>query len=125
MSTESVIGSTFVFKVLFVDQTNTPVAVLDPTISVFYVNTIGLKISYVIEAPMSPVAPAETGRFYYPFLIPTSFIDGDILYGEMKASDPLGSGLLARVEEAITLISANRGSAGRSGGLIASFIRPF
>lgn len=121
MTTQAILGSNYTFQVLFVDGTNTPIAVLNPTIDIFSFSQTGVKQSLISGAPMDPVTPAETGRYTYVFTVPTTFNDGDTIHAEMRGEDPVtGSYLL--VEEDILVISVNRGL-GSPGGLISSFIK--
>ena len=118
---EAVISKPFTFQVLFVDFMNNPVAVDNPTISIFTFSLAGVK-QVLVAAAMNPAAPVEVGRYTYTYTIPASFTDGDSLYGEMTGEEP-GSGVLSRVEQPLTLISANRGSGGGYTGLIARFVK--
>jgi hypothetical protein len=116
---EVVIGQPFTFSVLFVDASNTPIAVTSPAITIFNFSALGVKQT-LISAALSEVTPAETGRYIYVYTIPGTFTDGDTIYGEMSGTDP-GSGDLTRVTQTLTLISSNRGLGGAYPGLIARF----
>lgn len=127
MSAEAVIGTTFVFQVLFVDENDIPIAVNDPEIDIYYFDNLGNRIDMVVAATMPDVVPAETGRYVYPILISTAtFVDGDTIYGLMRGTNP-GTGLTTHVEETLDLVSASRASGGGTGTsgcrMTASFIR--
>jgi len=123
MATEAVIGTPFVFQVLFVDELNTPIAVLTPTINIYYFNAVGTRVDLVVGSAMTPVVPAEVGRYVFPFMIPLTFVDGDALYGLMSGVNP-STFNSTHVEEAVTAISASRGSGGGgSCGMRASFLK--
>lgn len=118
---QAVIGDPFTFAVLFVDATNTPIAVNNPVIEIYNFSAIGAKQT-LISAALIDAVPAETGRYTYTYTIPTTMTDGDALYGQMEGTDPT-SGLVSRVEQDITVISSNRGLGGGYPGLIAQFVK--
>jgi len=118
---EAVIGSPFTFTVLFVDATNTPIAVNNPAILIYNFTGAGAKQT-LVSAALVEAVPAEVGRYTYTYTIPTTFTDGDALYGLMEGTDP-GSGLVSRAEQELTLISSNRGLGGGYPGLIAQFVK--
>ncbi len=120
-ATQAVLGSAYTFQVLFVDGTNTPIAVLSPTIDIFSYSQTGVKQPLVTGGTLDPVTPAETGRYTYVFTVPTTFNDGDTIHAEMRGEDP-ATGLELLVGEDLLVISANRGL-GCPGGLITNFIK--
>ena len=117
---EVVLGSVYTFQVLFVDGTNTPVVVTNPTIDVFSFSQTGVKQALIIAQAMDLATPAETGRYTYTYTIPITMDDGDSIYAEMQGTDS-GTGDLYRFEEYVTVISLNRGL-GSQPGMKASFI---
>ena len=119
---EAVIGLPFTFSILFVDAINEPMAVDNPTITVFNFSAIGAKQIWVDQQLMSPAVPAEVGRYIYSFTIPASFSDGEALYAEMTGTE-VGPGLLCRAEQSLVAISSNRGTGGAYSGLTAHFIK--
>ena len=122
MSAEAIIGQTHVFQVLFVDATNTPIAVLSPEIEVFYYDNLGIKQVVVATTAMTDDV-TETGRYVYPYTIPTSFADGDTLYGLMSGINPSTSDSTL-VEETVNLVAATRATGGAvTGGLRAQFVK--
>lgn len=119
MALQAVIGTPFTFEVLFVDGTNTPIAVNNPLISVFTFTSTGVKQT-LVSAPLVAATPVEVGRYTYTYAVPTSFQDGDSLYGEMTGEDPL-SLLTLRAEQQVVTISETRGR-GCCCGLVARFV---
>jgi len=123
MAAEALLGSTFVFQVLFVDELNTPIAVTSPTIDVFYFDDVGDRVDVVSGAAMSDAVPAEVGRYVYPVLISTvTFSDGDTIYGEMSGTNPSTS-LTTQVEVTVNLVSSARASVSTWSGLRDSFVK--
>jgi len=128
MALQAVIGQPFTFEVLFVDDTNTPINVNNPTINIFTFTPLGGKQT-LVSSPMVPVVPPETGRYVYTYMIPTTFNDGDSIYGEMGGVDPTTS-LNMITEQQVVAISANRGQGGGGSiggacccGLVANFVK--
>lgn len=90
MAVDAFIAEPFIFQTLFVDPAGTPVLVLSPNITIFRMDPLtGDEISMVVAGPMSPVFPPELGRFVFPYVIPSTLLDGDILYAETRATDPV------------------------------------
>jgi len=114
---EAIIGNTWTFQVLFMDSLNIPVAVLNPWITVFQYATGAKEV--LVSQPMVPSIPAEVGRYVYAYVVPTSFHEGDTIYGEMTGEEP-GTGLVSRVEELLTLVYVDHGG---YPGLIARFVK--
>lgn len=123
MAAEAVIGTTFVFQVLFVDENDVPIAVNDPEIDIYYFDVVGDRVDLVVDTPMPPVVPAEVGRYVFPLLIANTFVDGDTIYGLMSGVNP-GTGQSTHIEETVNLVSATRAGGGDSGcRMRASFIK--
>jgi hypothetical protein len=123
MAAEVVAGEIHVFQVLFVDELNTPIAVNDPEIDIYYFDDGGGRVDLVVDATMTAVVPAETGRYVYPFtVLATVFEDGDTLYGKMSGVNP-GTGLATFVEETVNVVSPNRALGAVPVGMIASFVK--
>lgn len=121
MAEQAVIGNTYVFQVLFLDGNNNPVApAVGPTIDIFSYSAAGAKNALVTGAAMVASVPVEVGRYVYPYAIPTTFSDGDMLYGEVYAED--GVGTVLRVTREVMLIAATRSGSYNNAGLIARFI---
>ncbi len=120
---EVVIGNTFVFQVLFLDDDGTAIDVLTPTIDVFHYNAFGVKQVIVTGAAMTN-DPSQTGRYVYPQFINTTFLDGDTLYGTMMGVHPITSDDAVE-EQTVDLVSADRAGGGGTvlGGLRARFVK--
>ena len=84
MSADAVIGDVFVFQILFVDELNIPINVTNPEIEVYYFDDTGVRID-LASGPLIPATPVETGRYVFPYIVPDTFEDGDVIYGEMSA----------------------------------------
>lgn len=115
MASQALIGSAYTFQSLFVDAVGVPMAVGSPVITVFSYSASGVKQPLVSAQAMSAVTPAETGRYTYTYTIPTTFTDGDMLYGEMSADDLGNPGTTVRETQQVVIISSNRGTGGSSG----------
>jgi|SRR3989338_7169021 len=121
MVEQAVIGNVFVFQVRFLDVNNDPLApVVGPTIDIFSFSTSGVKNPLVTVGAMTPVVPAEVGRYVYAYTVPVTFTDGDMLYGEVYAED--GGGTVIRLSWEVALIAATRSGAFNNAGLTARFI---
>ena len=110
---EAVLGHTFTFQTMFVDPANVPIAVNSPAITVYSFSGTGVR-QVLASGAMSPAIPAEVGRYVYAYTIPTTFNDGDTVYGDMTGIDPVTL-LTLRAEEAVSVISAYRGAHGYPG----------
>jgi hypothetical protein len=124
MAAEAVIGTDHVFQVIFIDlDTGQPLAVNNPTIDVFHYNALGARVDDVASAAMT-LDVTEVGRYSYLFPIPTTFVDGDTLYGYMTGEKP-ASTKLAVAEQTLNLVSADRahGGGGTVCGLRAQFVK--
>lgn len=120
MAEQAVIGNTYVFQALFVDGAGVPFApAVGPTLDVFSFSTAGAKNPLVTAAAMSAVVPAEVGRYVYPYAVPTTFTDGDMLYAEVHAED--GAGTVYRVTREVMLIAPTRSGVYNNAGLNARF----
>lgn len=116
MALTGLIGQPLVFQVLFLDSVNQPIAATGVAIEVFrYDDTTGDKVLLVASTAMTPAVPVETGRFVHVYTIPTSLLEGAVLYAEMSGTDP-GSGnqVFERVE--VNIVDPNR-----IDGITASF----
>jgi hypothetical protein len=113
-----IIGEGFVFHTLFVDGSNTPVAVSDPAIEVFYFDANGSKQTVVGPGEAMTAVVGETGRYKYSYDIPGTFDAGDSIYGKMTGEDPATSELYV-VEQTVDLVAEGAGST----GMIARFVR--
>jgi hypothetical protein len=125
MAAEAVIGTTFVFQVLFVDELQNPIAVNSPEVDIYYFTALGDRVDLVAGGVMTPVVPAELGRYVFPFAIATTFNDGDTLYGKMSGINP-STLLSTHIEQTVNLVAASRasGGSGSSGcGMRASFVK--
>ena len=118
---EAVIGTTFVFQVLFLDATNTPIAVISPSIDVFFYDDAGVKQMIVTGAAMTADL-SEVGRYVYPQAIDLTFVDGDTLYGTMSGVHPVSSDDAVE-EQTVDLVSRDRASGGGFLGLRARFVK--
>lgn len=122
MATEAVIGKSYTFQVLFLDELNDPVVPNDPVINIFRYDDVGVRLALVTDAAMSPVVPADPGRYVYVYSLPLSLSDGDNIYGEMQGVDP-GTNLRMITETVVVAISPNRGGYSWAGGIKTSFIK--
>ena len=124
MAAEAVIGTDHVFQVIFIDtDTGQPIAVNNPIIDVFHYDTLGARVDDVSGAALVPDV-TEVGRYSYYFPIPTTFVDGDTVYGYMTGEKP-ASTELAFAEQTLNLVSASRahGGGGTICGLRAQFVK--
>ena len=112
---QAIIGGTHVFTALFLDATNTPVAVTSPTIEVLRFDTNGSKVGLVSAGTAMVIVPSETGRYQYAYDIPDTLSRGTTLYAVMQGLD---GGDILLVESEVDLIS--EGDAGP--GLTARFV---
>lgn len=118
MSSEAIIGEPFVFSKLYLDPLGVPIPVISPTIKIFRFDpTTGNEIILVAGAPLTPVVPADPGRYAYRYVIPTSLNDGSVLYGEMRATVPISLDLIV---ETLALDLKSRSSIP---GLNARFVK--
>ena len=114
------IGQSYTFQVLFLDQANNPIAANNPVINVYHFETDGSKTSLVGPGePLIPAVPAELGRYTYTYTLPDTLIAGDVIYGLMQGVDP-GLGITLIVEQTVDL--TYQGLAGQTGGMRAHFI---
>ena len=112
---QAIIGGTHVFTALFLDATNTPIAVTSPTIEVFSFDNNGSKATWVVAGTAMAAVAGDLGRFRYTFAIPDSLARGTTIYAVMQGLDGVG---ILLVEGEVDLIS--EGDAGP--GLIARFV---
>ena len=104
MAATAIIGTSFTFQALFRDTDGSPLAVTSPIITVFYFDDTGDKQIEVNAQPMADPVVAETGRYVYPYTVPTTFRNGDTLYVEMTGIHPSTSDTLV-VNETLNLQS--------------------
>lgn len=117
MSNQAVLGTGYTFQTLFLDSLLQPMAVADPTITIFMFSQAGAKITLVAATDMTAV-PGDTGRYRYTYTIPLALSPGDIIYGLMEATDPNVPGGRLVSEESVNILGASS-----SGGLIARFVQ--
>lgn len=117
MSNLAVIGTGYTFQVMFVDAAQQPLAVADPTITIFTYSQAGAKNILVASTAMTAV-PGDTGRYRYTYTLPLALTQGDIIYGLMEATDPNNPGGRLVIEEAVNALSATSPA-----GLIARFVQ--
>jgi len=110
-------NSPFTFQVLFLDVDNIPIAVLNPTITVFSYSDLGVKQELVAATVMDPATPVEVGRYIYTYTVPSVFDEGDMIYGEMTGEHPV-SGDLLRYSEGVSVVTLPPGSQGLSWNII-------
>lgn len=114
-----VAGNNHTFYVLFVDEANQPIAVDNPTITVFTFTSAGVKQVLVDQAAMVPSTPAEVGRYTYTYAVPEATEAGTNIYAEMWASS-LGVRILAEDRVAVISLSSSRSS---GTGMTARFVK--
>lgn len=119
---DAVAGRPYTFQVLFVDETNSPVAVADPTITIFSFSQAGVKQVLIQSAAMQAAVPAEVGRYTYVYAVPGAYSPGDNIFVEMTATDPGLPGTRFLIEDSISIVSASAAAAGSS-GLAARFVK--
>jgi hypothetical protein len=119
---KGIIGELFIFSALFLDTDGTPLAVLTPTIEVFYFDHSAVKVNVVpIATPMTSVVPVETGRYIYSYTIDAALQARQQLYAVMRGIHPVsGDTLVTEVE--VDLFDDT--SPSTSTGVTASFIGP-
>ena len=117
---QALVGKPFTFQVLFVDSDNQPMIVLSPTISLYFFDSSGIKVSLVNNDVMSEVSPPEVGRYTYTYTIPSSFVMGDTIYAQMEAYDAVLADTKYLVEDSLSVLESYPSA--RS-GLIARFIK--
>ena len=87
MATDAYIGDSFVFQVLYYDSGSLPVAVTNPTITLFVFDPVtGDRILLVDADTMNAVVPSDPGRYVYRWTIPTSLSDGAVMYADYRAT---------------------------------------
>ncbi len=116
MAATAIIGTNITFQALFRDTDGTPLAVTSPIISVFYFDDTETKQVEVNAQSMADPVVAETGRYVFAYLIPTTFLNGDTLYAEMTGTHPSTSDTLVE-DETLNLQAASS----LQSGLIHSF----
>lgn len=104
MSLTVIIGDSFTAQTYYVNSSGVPFAPTSPTISIFYYNNLGTKVSLVSGAPMVPNVPTDVGRYTYLYSFPGTLEDGSIAYIGYSAIDPI-SGNNLYSEEQVNLIS--------------------
>lgn len=100
MATDAYIGQSFVFQVVFLDQTTgSPIPVTNVNITLFYYDSVtGSRVLLLNAVVMSAVAPPDPSRYTYRYTLPTTLADGTPLYVEYRGTDP---GLNILVQEEI------------------------
>lgn len=115
---KGIIGEPFTFTVLFLDGTNTPTNVVNPTIEAFYFTDSGQRVHVVPAGTVLPSSfPAETGRYAYTLVIPSTLEPSQQLYGIMRGLEPITSDPMV-IEQEVDLFPAEE-----AGGLRASFVK--
>lgn len=117
---QAVIGKTYTFQVLFLDEDLNPVEAEDPEIIIFNYSQAGVKQVLVNTTAMVPVQPEESGRFTYTYTLPGSLRHGDVIIGMMTANDPGAPGTRFVVEEVVDVIALSTVS---TGGLRTQFVK--
>jgi len=122
MAVDAYLAEPFVFQTLFVDITGAPIAVLGPNITITrYDGVTGDEIHLVTGAPMTPAFPPDPGRFVFVFTIPGTLLDGDVLYAETRATDPVTS--YTSVSSETVNVKSRAGSSAACHGLNARFVK--
>lgn len=122
MAVDAYINEPFIFQLLFVDPEGAPVLVLNPNITIFRMDPVtGDEVPFIVAAPMSPVFPPEPGRFVFPYVIPATLLDGDVLYSETRATDPV-TGYISVSSETLN-IKSRAASPLAVAGLNARFVK--
>lgn len=116
---EAILGKSFTFQVLFVDALSNPMTPNNPRISVFKFSQAGAREDLIVDQVMVPVVPAEVGRYTYTYQIASPLDAGDVLYAEMRGTDP--DDFVMTVEQEVTVVSPVTFSGG--GGITARFVR--
>jgi hypothetical protein len=122
MAVDAYINEPFIFQTLFVDPEGAPVLVLSPNITIFRMDPLtGDEIPMVVAGPMSPVFPPEPGRFVFPYVIPATLLDGDTLYAETRATDPVT--LYVTISNETLNVKSRASSPTACAGLNARFVK--
>jgi hypothetical protein len=118
---QAILGSTFTFQVLFVDDDGQPLpGITDASIEVFRLTSTGTKV-VLVSAPMAPPTPPETGRFVYSYILDGSILDiGETLYAEYTGTDPVTPTTVRRKEEPLGIIAD---PASQGGGVRTNFVK--
>lgn len=79
----------FSAQALFVSKlTGLPIVPVNPTVSIFYFDSTGTKITLVPAAPMVPVTPPEIGRYEFIYTFSSTIPLGTLAYVEYNGIDP-------------------------------------
>ena len=79
----------FTASVLFVSRTTgLPIVPTSPTVSIFYFDAIGTKVTLVNNAPMVPVNPPEVGRYEFVYTFSGTITSGTTAHVEYNGVDP-------------------------------------
>jgi hypothetical protein len=113
------VGEPFVFQVLYLDPTGTPVSVQSPSVTLFrYDETTGARIFLLNVQAMTEVGSSDPGRYVYRYVIPDVLMAGMVLHVEYRSTDP-ETGFISVTPEVLVLQA--RSSADT--GLRVRFIR--
>ena len=109
------------FQALYLDADADPFLEDIPTIDVFSFDSDGDKVTYVDDAEMT-ASEDEVGRYTYVFDVGSDFSDGDVVYGQIRAVDPLSDEILL-IESTLNLASISSVSSSSAAGLRAQFVK--
>ena len=82
------------FNLFFTNKDNAPLTVTTPEIEIYHYDSLGVRtVLTPANEPLSLLTPPETGRYIYDFMVPATFVEGDLLYAEVIGLDPTPDGL--------------------------------
>lgn len=121
-----VIGDTYTFTILFIDDAG---QTFDPdiaSIEVFYFNSAGSKVVIVPAGTLMDVVPSEASRYKLTFLVPNTLTPSTQIHGVM-VGELLSRGVRVVSEEIVDVFysdDCNREVVYIDRGLRVSFTRP-
>ena len=113
---KAIIGEPYVFTALFLDATNTPVAVTSPTIEVLTFDDGGIKVPLVAAGTAMVIVPSEVGRYQYTYTVPDTLTRAQTLHAVMQGLDGVN---VLLVEETVDLFTEDEAGP----GLVARFVQ--
>ena len=122
-----IIGQTYTFHMLFVDNANAPVAVDNPQIEIYCFDKQGNKVSIVAAETAMTAVPNTVGEYIYLWNIPQGWTHGVgvPVSAFMKGTDP-NDGSVSIAEETVTVTDSPVGWVGMKvgqAGIISRFIK--
>lgn len=119
---EVILGQNFTFQVLFVNEFNAPLAVLNPKITIFTYSSLGTKQVLVNGVAMTTVV-GEVGRYTYLYTAGVGLGDHTAVYAEMEGTDPQNPAVRLLVEEQFQTVASTTATSLIDNTLKASFVK--